>query len=41
MDVADVEKQKRRMIYEIIKRGQLIKMQFTAKKLNGGCDGDK
>ena len=41
MDVADVEKQKRRMIYEIIKRGQLIKMPFTTKKLNGGCDGDK
>ena len=32
-----MEKQKRRMIYEIIKRGQLIKMPFTAKKLNGGA----
>ena len=36
-----MEKQKRRMIYEIIKRGQLIKTPLMAKKLNGGCDGDK
>ena len=36
MDVADVEKQKRRMIYEIIERGQLIKMPFMAKKIKWG-----
>jgi hypothetical protein len=29
------------MIFEIIKRVNLIKVPHTAKILNGGCDGNK